>query len=590
MNKALSTLLLAALPCSLLASELAPYALEQTRADDPSIPNANSSSSIDICIVDSGYDLGHPDLPIATGSDRSQGSGGWTNDLSASNGYHGTAVAGVMAALHNTQGSRGVNNGAANINLHMIKAQYAGEINQGIIDCINRGADIINVSAGNNSASSFQSAIDLLDETQTLLVASAGNLWAPNAANDQPFYPASFDKALSVAATDSDARHAHYSIANNQVDIAAPGTAIYTPAPRGRGFTASIRINGTLLPVGNREIVPANRYTWHPGTGALTKAHFNGSVNAQLVHCSGSICPASVTNNICLVERVGNDTATSISPVGTTYNYRNLITEYKSVDKCDGAAAVIIYSNAARAGLQAPFLVDEMENVSDNFYIAQYNFPVVSVSRELGLYLAGKAGQSATVNTATGSDYGYASGTSFAAPYVSGIAARIWSLFPNCNAYQIRNALIRNANDANGGGWDKQLGAGIIDTKATYDDLAQNGCGADEPPPPPPTVEAPQYPPLVHTEFSGCQGTTPRFVLSWSTAEAIDGYKVHEKRGSQAWRLYYKGTNGGAMYYGLNNTTTKIRVVSYNAGGNSPRTTVTLPSVNCGSNPPPPIF
>lgn len=74
-------------------------------------------------------------------------------------------------------------------------------------------------------------------------------------------------------------------------------------------------------------------------------------------------------------------------------------------------------------------------------------------------------------------DGGYKSlsGTSMATPHVSGVAALVWSHYPQCSASQIRNALNKTARDKGAVGRDTQFGFGIIDAKAAYDYLA-NGC------------------------------------------------------------------------------------------------------------------
>ena len=72
-----------------------------------------------VCIVDSGYDLGHPDLPgtgVVSGTD-DPGTGSWATDEN----HHGTHVAGTIAALaNNSQGVIGVMPNS-NLDLHIIK-------------------------------------------------------------------------------------------------------------------------------------------------------------------------------------------------------------------------------------------------------------------------------------------------------------------------------------------------------------------------------------------------------------------------------------------------------------------------------------
>jgi subtilisin family serine protease len=60
--------------------------------------------------------------------------------------------------------------------------------------------------------------------------------------------------------------------------------------------------------------------------------------------------------------------------------------------------------------------------------------------------------------------YGYASGTSFAAPQVSGAAALVWAAAPSLTAQQVAQILKETASGA--GHWTPELGFGVIDVAA----------------------------------------------------------------------------------------------------------------------------
>ena len=70
--------------------------------------------------------------------------------------------------------------------------------------------------------------------------------------------------------------------------------------------------------------------------------------------------------------------------------------------------------------------------------------------------------------------YGWASGTSFAAPEVAGVAALVWGANPSLTARQVADVLKRSAS---GGGWSPQLGWGRLDAAAAVG-LAQTTHGA----------------------------------------------------------------------------------------------------------------
>jgi membrane-anchored mycosin MYCP len=67
----------------------------------------------------------------------------------------------------------------------------------------------------------------------------------------------------------------------------------------------------------------------------------------------------------------------------------------------------------------------------------------------------------------------YGSGTSFAAPFVSGVAALVRSAYPNLTAKEVAQRLIATADPAPGGKNSTEYGAGIVDPyRAVTEDLS----------------------------------------------------------------------------------------------------------------------
>jgi subtilisin family serine protease len=62
--------------------------------------------------------------------------------------------------------------------------------------------------------------------------------------------------------------------------------------------------------------------------------------------------------------------------------------------------------------------------------------------------------------------YGWASGTSFAAPEVAGVAALVWGVNPKLTARQVAEVLKQSAD---GDGWNRQLGWGRLDAAAAVE-------------------------------------------------------------------------------------------------------------------------
>lgn len=71
------------------------------------------------------------------------------------------------------------------------------------------------------------------------------------------------------------------------------------------------------------------------------------------------------------------------------------------------------------------------------------------------------------------SDYAFASGTSFAAPFVSGTAALIRSIRPDLTGHDLFEILLKSARDLGEPGFDPIFGYGALDAKAALD-LAQH--------------------------------------------------------------------------------------------------------------------
>lgn len=69
----------------------------------------------------------------------------------------------------------------------------------------------------------------MFNDENVLLVAAAGN-----SGDSAKSYPASYDAVMSVAALMSDGNRASYSQFNDQVDISAPGSVVYSTVPNNR--------------------------------------------------------------------------------------------------------------------------------------------------------------------------------------------------------------------------------------------------------------------------------------------------------------------------------------------------------------------
>ncbi len=117
------------------------------------------NSSVVIAIIDSGVDVGHPDLLQVTGYDF--GDNDSNPDDNSSSAGHGTACAGVAAAMNNSLGAAGI---AADCSIMPLKvadsagSMYFSAIQNALFYAADNGADILSLSLG--AAISSDSATD----------------------------------------------------------------------------------------------------------------------------------------------------------------------------------------------------------------------------------------------------------------------------------------------------------------------------------------------------------------------------------------------------------------------------------------------
>ena len=80
-------------------------------------------------------------------------------------------------------------------------------------------------------------------------------------------------------------------------------------------------------------------------------------------------------------------------------------------------------------------------------------------------------------STLRGGGYGNMSGTSMAAPYVSGIAALVFAANPALSASQVKKILEETAQDLGPKGWDNETGYGMVDAAAAVQKAAKQSGG-----------------------------------------------------------------------------------------------------------------
>jgi serine protease len=115
-------------------------------------------------------------------------------------------------------------------------------------------------------------------------------------------------------------------------------------------------------------------------------------------------------------------------------------------------------------------------------------------------------------STIIGNQYASWDGTSMATPHVSGVAALVWSHYPQCTGDQIRAAMVTTAEDLGSAGRDNSYGYGLVQAKGMYDALA-SGCNITTPPPPPPVEDGVLVNGVAVTGLAAATGDSLRFTL-----------------------------------------------------------------------------
>ena len=204
------------------------WALDRLQAE--SAWTRSRGAGVTVAVVDTGIAV-HPDLggSFVPGKDFALGGDG-RNDGHG----HGTHVAGIIAATPDN--SLGVAGLAPDVKLMPVKvldnngSGYSSAVSNGIIWATDHGADIISMSLGGGYDSGQGVAVAYAISRGVIVIAAAGN---GRASGSPVAYPGAFPGVVAVSATQSDNLIASYSNQGDYVDIAAPGTAIYSTVPSG---------------------------------------------------------------------------------------------------------------------------------------------------------------------------------------------------------------------------------------------------------------------------------------------------------------------------------------------------------------------
>lgn len=412
--------------------ENTPWGIRMIQADQLPI----GPSPVTVCIVDTGYDIGHPDLPgleRVTGDHAISKFGDLWNWKIDFNG-HGTHLAGTIAALGNN--NLGVV-GAGEIPLHITRglddnsAGFESDIIDAVDQCVAAGAKIINLSLGGDVMSErarlkYESVVN---QKGVMVVAAAGNQGQRRHA-----YPASHPAVISVAAVYEWGNYWEGSNYSDQVELAAPGHNV-------------VSTTTTLSAV-------------HSIDYSFTATQVAGSRNRErvsiLFDCgAGHVAcnkPEGLVGGICLMAR-------------------------------DQTTLKAMISNCVDAGGVGAIIFEANPVFQQEAYHARVEIPVVVVTKSVGVKLLSEYKGTEVSLGFHDSDspqhtYAYFQGTSMAVPHVVSAAALVWSYFPQCTNHEIRYALAVSAEDKGMTGCDWDYGHGIVKALDAKKWLDKNPCGS----------------------------------------------------------------------------------------------------------------
>ena len=401
--------------------QMTPWNLGSVNA--PSVWSLTRGEGVRVGIIDTGIDLGHPDLQAAYrgGYDFVHNDTFPEEEAEGSAYGHGTRMAGVIAAADNGFGLVGV---APGVSLYALKIfpKRGGALTSNVIRAIEwaiaQRLDVVNCSFGGDTPSKLEEeAYNRARRANVLVIAAVGNeaTWVR--------YPAAYASVVGVGAVDHMRRIASFSNTGNAVDFVAPGVDVMSTMISARGLVGSITLDdGTTLPA-------------HPF--AYSKSGAIGGMPVDCVDGSSGDFPSAAARNVALVQRGGPSiTAKAMNAVAA-----------------EAAALVVVNS-----GVDDMPMRGSLESDDPRWPVA------VSVSEQTGRIIREHQGN--VVVDSYVADYEAADGASMSAPHVAAIAALVRALRPDLDADQVLALLASTATDLGDAGRDPVYGHGLIDAYA----------------------------------------------------------------------------------------------------------------------------
>ncbi|AKQ70415.1 Subtilisin J [Myxococcus hansupus] len=406
-------------------------------------PGRPTGAGVRVCVIDSGLDLEHPELMDAVVAGRDLLDDDDTpSDFSGSHGWgtgHGTHVAGIIAARpgHGGQGTpalqptglMGVAPGAELVIarvLDLYGSTHMSFVLAAVEYCAEQGAKVVSLSLGGGVATKTTLEVFEAARAQGMLVVAASGNYAVQAVD----YPASDPNVLAVGALDAYDRRANFSSGGRGLALMAPGVDVLSTFPRGQGAFSTVDVQGTQ-PTSRSLLYGPIENRW----GKLVDCGFGDSLDS----CKGSTCSGFIAY----------------------VRHGKVPTDFAMVNVMKQGARAVIFGNARPEGG-----VDILSMPRRGQWV-----PAVTITQAGGTVLNRMLGELARVSMVR-ADYTYMSGTSMATPYVSGVAALLFSAYPAATPDQVKHALLSSAKDLGPAGYDEDYGHGLVQARLALETLA----------------------------------------------------------------------------------------------------------------------
>jgi subtilisin len=207
---------------------------------------------IKVAVIDTGIDYTHPEFAgiYRGGIDIIN-----NDDDPMDDHFHGTHVAGTIAAIDNDLGVVGV---APEIGLYAVKVLRRNDEGgatgsvSGVVKAVDwaiaNGMDILNLSLGSEESSilereAFQRAAD----AGILSIAASGNGYF-ELQGDGIGFPAGYPTVMAVGAIDDRTSIASFSQRGSQLSLVAPGVAVLSTLPVGSADLPDVEVDGVEIP------------------------------------------------------------------------------------------------------------------------------------------------------------------------------------------------------------------------------------------------------------------------------------------------------------------------------------------------------